>query len=95
MRQWAYPAAVLGSTLALSVLLYLGYNVTFVQHQGRYLFPALIPIAMAVSIGLMAWARPVVARRPEMEWLLPAGLGLALVALDLMALFYFIVPQLS
>ena len=94
-RPLAYPATVLGSTLALSLLLYLGYNVTFVQHQGRYLFPALIPIAMAVSAGLMAWARPVVARHPEMGWLLPAGLGLALVALDLVALFYFIVPQLS
>lgn len=91
----SYSAALLGSTLALSVLLYLGYNVTFVQHQGRYLFPALIPIAMAVSVGLMAWARPIVARRPEMGWLLPAGLGLALVALDLVALFYFVVPQLA
>ena len=30
-------------TLLLSLTLYLAYNVTFVQHQGRYLFPVLVP----------------------------------------------------
>lgn len=91
----AYPTAVLGSALALTLLLYLGYNVTFVQHQGRYLFPALIPVAVGVTVGLAAWARPLLTRRPELAPLVPAGLTLALVALDLVALFYFIVPQLS
>ena len=42
--------------LALSafftLLSYLWYNLTFVQHQGRYLFPALIPIGLAVALGL-------------------------------------------
>jgi 4-amino-4-deoxy-L-arabinose transferase-like glycosyltransferase len=42
--------------LALSALLtllsYLWYNLTFVQHQGRYLFPALIPIGLAFALGL-------------------------------------------
>jgi hypothetical protein len=42
--------------LALSafftVLSYLWYNLTFVQHQGRYLFPALIPIGLAFALGL-------------------------------------------
>ena len=28
---------------------------TFVQHQGRYLFPALIPIALGMSLGLGTW----------------------------------------
>ena len=91
----SYPAAVLGSLLALSVLLYLGYNVSFVQHQGRYLFPALIPIAIAITVGLAAWVRPVLAQRPGLAPLLPAGLGIALIALDLIALFSFIVPQLT
>ena len=90
-----YPAAVLGSLLALTLLLYLGYNLSFVQHQGRYLFPALIPIAAGIALGLATWVRPVVAGRPGLAMLVPAGLGMALIALDLVALFYFIVPQLA
>jgi 4-amino-4-deoxy-L-arabinose transferase-like glycosyltransferase len=31
---------------------YVWYNLTFVQHQGRYLFPALIPIGAAAALGL-------------------------------------------
>jgi 4-amino-4-deoxy-L-arabinose transferase-like glycosyltransferase len=42
--------------LALSALFtllsYLWYNLKFVQHQGRYLFPALIPIGLAFALGL-------------------------------------------
>jgi len=42
--------------LALSVIFtslsYLWYNLKFVQHQGRYLFPALIPIGLAFALGL-------------------------------------------
>lgn len=94
-RILTYPAALLGSTLALTLLLYLGYNITFVQHQGRYLFPALIPIAVGVTVGLAAWARPLLARRPGLAPVLPTGLGVALIALDLIALFYFIIPQLG
>ena len=30
---------------------YVYYNLTFVQHQGRYLFPALIPIGLVFAIG--------------------------------------------
>ena len=42
--------------LALSafftLLSYFWYNLKFVQHQGRYLFPALIPIGLAFALGL-------------------------------------------
>lgn len=42
--------------LALSALFtllsHLWYNFKFVQHQGRYLFPALIPIGLAFALGL-------------------------------------------
>lgn len=30
---------------------YAWYNLTFVQHQGRYLFPALLPLAIAFALG--------------------------------------------
>lgn len=36
----------------LTVLVFLGYNARFLQHQGRYLFPALVPIGTAVAVGL-------------------------------------------
>jgi 4-amino-4-deoxy-L-arabinose transferase-like glycosyltransferase len=46
------------STL-LTFLTYAWYNTQFVQHQGRYLFTALIPIALAFALGWEAalWPR--------------------------------------
>ena len=45
--------------LALLVMLTFGgliyYNFTFVQHQGRYLFPALIPIGLVFTLGIDQW----------------------------------------
>lgn len=46
----------------LTLALYLWYNLTFVQHQGRYLFPALIPLALATALGLEWLLTPQVAR---------------------------------
>jgi len=86
---------ILTITFLLSLALYLGYNVTYVQHQGRYLFPALIPISLAVAVGIWAWVRPLIKRWPPLAWLLPAGFALALAGLDLLALFRFIVPALT
>ena len=86
---------VLGSTFLFSVLVYLGYNVTFVQHQGRYLFSALLPLGMGVALGLHTLARPVLVRWRLGEGWIPAGLALALSALALVALFKFIVPYLA
>lgn len=48
---------LLGLSLAVTVGGYLWYNLTFVQHQGRYLFPALIPIALGFMLGLRELAR--------------------------------------
>ena len=52
--------------LALSALLttatYVWYNLTFVQHQGRYLFPALVPLALGAALGLDWLLSPPVAR---------------------------------
>jgi hypothetical protein len=76
----------------LTLLEYLGYNLTFVQHQGRYLFPALIPIGTAVALGLDTLARLLPQRiRP---WAVAAPfVGLA--ALDAYCLFKFIIPFLT
>ena len=45
--------------LVFTFLSYLWYNLQFVQHQGRYLFPALIPLGLIFAIGLAeVLARP-------------------------------------
>ncbi len=41
-----------GNVLLITVGLYLVYNLTFVQHQGRYLFTALPALALAGALGL-------------------------------------------
>lgn len=89
------PALILFLTLALTLTLYLGYNLVFVQHQGRYLFPALIPISIGVALGLGSWLRPFSHRWPILLTLLPLGLALTLVGLDVFALFRFIIPNLT
>lgn len=44
-------AALLGLWLLFTVFGYLVYNTTFVQFQGRYLFPALVPIGLLAVLG--------------------------------------------
>jgi 4-amino-4-deoxy-L-arabinose transferase-like glycosyltransferase len=56
-RRGAFPKwqRAAGSLLLASGLLtltsYLWYNAQFVQHQGRYLFTALVPLGLAVALG--------------------------------------------
>lgn len=93
------PVFILWLVFLLTAAIHVGYNVTFVQHQGRYLFPALIPIALGFSLGLGTWLllveRPFRRERPLLVNYFPLGLGTALVLLDLFALFRLIVPNLS
>lgn len=97
-RQWntasRQQALLLLATLACTLVLFLGYNLTFVQPQGRYLFPALIPAGSGVALGLYTWLR-LLGRRSWLNWLLPAGLALALIGLDMLALVRYIIPQLG
>jgi hypothetical protein len=59
-------------TVVLMVLGYGWYNLEFTQFQGRYLFPALIPLAIFLTLGwLSAFSWP-------MRWGLATILGLAL-----------------
>ncbi|MCY4146022.1 MAG: DUF2142 domain-containing protein [Chloroflexi bacterium] len=66
------------------------YNIEFVQWQGRYFFPALVPLALIVACGASSWLW----RWKWARWLLPLGLaGLAFV--DVYLLFRVIAPGLS
>ena len=43
---------LLGASALITGVLFVGYNLTFVQHQGRYLFPALPLFGLAAAAGL-------------------------------------------
>ncbi len=81
--------------LTLSALLtfsaFVWYNLTFVQHQGRYLFPALIPLATAAALGLETLTN--VAPRQLRPWILIAFFAI-LAAFDGYCLFRIILPNL-
>jgi 4-amino-4-deoxy-L-arabinose transferase-like glycosyltransferase len=93
-------AVLLSTTVVLAVAVYLYYNLTFVQFQGRYLYPALPVLALAAALALRQWARWILS-------LLPVGRALALsdalamapialmAALDIYALYRFIIPALT
>jgi hypothetical protein len=85
-------ALTLLAWLALFTLLaYLWYNLQFVQHQGRYLFPALIPISTALALG---WGFLFSRRQAIARWLwLIVLIGLA--AFDVYLLFRVILPQMG
>jgi len=84
---------VLAAALAFVVAAYLLYNLDFVQFQGRYLYPALIPLAAVVGVGV---GGPVyLLREPPraLVWLpLAALFGLAVFAWY--ALDRYLVPNL-
>ncbi len=46
-------AWLLLAQLAAVIAAFLWYNLDFVQHQGRYLFPALLPISLLAAAGLL------------------------------------------
>ncbi|HQE91162.1 MAG TPA: glycosyltransferase family 39 protein [Anaerolineae bacterium] len=43
---------LLGASALITLGLFAGYNLTFVQHQGRYLFPALPLVGLVAAAGL-------------------------------------------
>jgi 4-amino-4-deoxy-L-arabinose transferase-like glycosyltransferase len=82
------------------------YNLKFVQHQGRYLFPALVPIGLAFALGLREWVNtfvrllvrlPLLQRFPRPPNHIAKGVAFSLfyagfLTLDLVCLYIFIVP---
>ena len=90
-RQQAWA---LGLTFLLTLGLHVAYNLTFVQHQGRYLYPALIPIAVGFVAGLGYWLRPLVRRWAWAEWVVLVGVAGLLVGISLFVLWR-ILPGLA
>jgi 4-amino-4-deoxy-L-arabinose transferase-like glycosyltransferase len=75
-RRLAEPSGrLLVSVVITAIIAYIGYNFSFQQFQGRYLFTALTPIAVLLTAGWAAWLPARAA-----PW------GLALIAALLLAL---------
>ncbi|MFN8533799.1 MAG: glycosyltransferase family 39 protein [Dehalococcoidia bacterium] len=81
--------SLLGLLFALIIAGFLWYNLRYLQPQGRYLFAAIPAIAFAIAAGL----RWVFSER--WGWLPLAYVYGGLAALDLFALWRYIVPQLT
>lgn len=63
---------MLGFILSLALAQYIYYNITFVQFQGRYLFVAIIPFAIALVIGIDTWRRLLLGKWSQSAWLVIA-----------------------
>ena len=82
------------ATVSLVALQFIYYNIEFLQWQGRYLFPALIPISLGIVAGVDCWRGRFLARWPPLRWLTPLAMT-SLFALDIYLLFSVIAPSLS
>jgi hypothetical protein len=72
-RGWALGLLALSALLTVGV--YVSYNLIFVQTQGRYLFPALPAIALAVATGWNEVLRPSTSRWAAGALLVAAALA--------------------
>ncbi len=81
---------VMLAAFILVALQFVYYNLEFLQWQGRYFFPALLPIALCLAVGADYW----LCRWPRARWLAPLLLT-SLLVLDLYLLFRVIAPGLS
>lgn len=85
---------LLGLVMALGLLAFAYYNTEFIQFQGRYLYPALIPFALLLALGvdnLGCWLLP---RFAPARWLAPALFAL-LALLNAYLLVFVIRPLLA
>lgn len=82
------------TALLFVMLQFAYYNLEFQQWQGRYLFPALIPIAIVLVSGLDNWRARLLSRWGAARWLTPLALS-GLFVLDLYLLLRVIAPGLS
>ncbi len=74
--------AMLSAALLATLISYVGYNISFVQHQGRYLFPALLPLVALVLPGLWLFLAPGAARWWALGLAVGAGAALVMAVID-------------
>lgn len=71
-----------GVWLLVVAALFVRFNMQFFQGQARYLFPALAPISIGLGIGAVTLLR----RKPEIAWIVVAGLLLVLDIVSFLAI---------
>lgn len=79
--------------MVLVIAAYMIYNLQFVQFQGRYLYPALIPFGFITAAGLSGWAEVFARRIPILRWA-PVLIVMLLAGLAWYALETYIIPNL-
>lgn len=84
---------ILWLALGLTLLMYVYYNAEFLQLQGRYLFPALIPLALLLAVGIDTWRRWLLPKVMWAQWLPLLVFGL-LAPLDVYLILRVIRPLL-
>jgi len=84
---------IFAAVIALVTAAFALYNLDFVQFQGRYLYPALVPLAFVVGAGLCGWTELIAGQRRIAQWL-PLGAIAALALFALYALETYLVPNL-
>lgn len=84
---------IFGATVLLAMAMLAYYNTSFVQFQGRYMYPLLIPLAVTVAVGLdlLREKLPAGGRFP---WLIAALFGLVAVA-DVYIIMRVVAPYLT
>lgn len=89
-------ALLLTALFGLGIAAFLYYNTSFVQFQGRYLYPAMTAFATATAAGWVGWTR-LLAGRVRAAWLrwTPALIMGGLAVLSAYALWRFIIPNLK
>ncbi len=87
---------VLTALFGLGIAAFLYYNTSFVQFQGRYLYPAMTAFAIATAAGWLGWGR-LLAGRVRGAWVrwTPALIVWGLAGLSAYALWRFIIPNLK
>jgi len=86
---------LLTATTLLAVVAYVYYNSEFVQYQGRYMFPLLIPLGIGLVVGIDNWRKLFFgAIKNRLAPYLTAVPFLLLAVLDIYLIWRVIVPNL-
>jgi hypothetical protein len=88
---------VLALTLILGAAQFIYYNLEFAQLQGRYLFPALIPMGVWLALGLDGWRRLIFGTVREGGFLWAyAGVGVLVILVPInLYLLWRVIPGLA
>lgn len=81
---------ILFISTCLTLLAYLSYNVRFVQHQGRYLYSAIVPISLAIALS---WKSLIHRLRFHYRYFSFSVLASLLVCLNLYVLYAVLQPH--